>query len=132
MRPRGRHSRMSVMSTYMTRIEPRGTTRLLSALVIPTSSPPITAPQNEPMPPITTTMNAGMTASAPTVGLRLHIGAGLDDRPVRRLLKEPPDERQEHHGQHGHEHPVLRVEEKAQVEGAGDEGRRGDRVPTRR
>jgi hypothetical protein len=29
------------------------------------------------MPPITTTMKAGMTASAPTVGLRLHIGAAI-------------------------------------------------------
>ena len=29
------------------------------------------------MPPITTTMKAGITASAPTVGLRLHMGAAI-------------------------------------------------------
>jgi hypothetical protein len=56
-------------------MEPRGTTRLLKPLTSPTRSPPHTAPQNEPMPPITTTMKAGMTASAPMVGLRLHMGA---------------------------------------------------------
>ena len=61
----------------MMRMEPRGTMRLLSPLAMPTMSPPSTAPQNEPMPPITTTMKAGMTASAPMVGLRLHMGAAM-------------------------------------------------------
>ena len=65
------------MSRYMTRMEPRGTTRLLSPLASPSRRPPTTAPQNEPMPPITTTMKAGITASAPIVGLRLHMGAAM-------------------------------------------------------
>ena len=41
IRPRGRQSRMTAMSTYITRIEPRGTTRFESPLTVPSRRPPI-------------------------------------------------------------------------------------------
>src|SRR5476649_1012686 len=74
-KPRGRSSSISAMKRYMTAPEASGQNWMVSATTTPTSRPAITAPANEPSPPIATTPKAGMMALVAIAGVTVQSGA---------------------------------------------------------
>src|SRR6185312_4354078 len=85
--PRGRSSSISAMKRYITAPEASGQNWMVSATTTPTSRPAITAPANEPRPPIATTTKAGMMALVAIAGVTVQSGAA--SRPAMPEIAQP-------------------------------------------
>src|SRR6185437_9644743 len=66
--PRGRSNSTTAMKTYITALAATGSNWMVMVVTMPTSSPAITAPANDPNPPIVTTTKAGMIAPSCMAG----------------------------------------------------------------